>query len=507
MIDVLFINSNAPEKIYQELAKDFTAIEPPTWSLLLAEACRKQGFSVAILDCDAERLDNAAAIERIKYIKPRLACFVVYGQNPNSGTTNMEGNLALAKELKLDDPTQPVMFVGSHASALPFEVLSYNYVDFVAINEGVKCLFALLSGNLKDDLDKVPALGWKKYDLPVLNSGVGSLVAQNEMDELMPGYAWDLLPYREKPLDLYRSHVWHPNYVEQDRSPFGALYTSLGCPFACSHCMINIVNRISTEEKIDASHSNKIRYWSKEWVMKEIEKLTSFGVKTIRYSDELLMVNPKHYEPIMSEIIQRGYGNSLITWAYARIDTVKERYLELAKNSGIKWLGIGIESANKTVRQEIDKGHFQDVDIEEIVKLVHDYNIEVVANFIVGLPFEKTEHMQETLDLACTLNTSYMNLYAATALPGSPLYWKAKENNWELPTTYSGYGFLAYDHIPMRTEYLSAKEVLAFRDNAWHVYYERPEFLNKIESKFGIASRQNVEKLTKIRLKRRLLGE
>lgn len=67
------------------------------------------------------------------------------------------------------------------------------------------------------------------------------VVPHERMDVDLPGYAWDLLPYREKPLDLYRAHFWHAEFDHSKRTPFAAIYTSLGCNFACDFCMINIV--------------------------------------------------------------------------------------------------------------------------------------------------------------------------------------------------------------------------------------------------------------------------
>jgi len=96
----LFINPDSSVQAYQGLAKTYAAIEPPTWALLLAESCRAKGFEVGILDCDAERLTIDASLNRIEAIKPNLIVLVVYGQNPNSGTTSMIGALALAKPLK-----------------------------------------------------------------------------------------------------------------------------------------------------------------------------------------------------------------------------------------------------------------------------------------------------------------------------------------------------------------------------------------------------------------------
>src|SRR5580658_10103075 len=151
-LDVLFVNADSAAQAYQDLAKDYSAIEPPTWSLLLAQSCRAKGFGVAVLDCTAERLSHGQAVERIKAANPRLTCFVVYGQNPNSGTTNMIGNSACAALLKATYPEYRTCFVGSHTSALPMEVLSLPFVDFVLLNEGVYALQNLLKTDLRTGL-------------------------------------------------------------------------------------------------------------------------------------------------------------------------------------------------------------------------------------------------------------------------------------------------------------------------------------------------------------------
>src|SRR5262249_24990854 len=130
-LDVLFVNPNSSKKVYQDLSQDFAAIEVPVWSLLLAQSCRAKGFGVAILDCDAERLSDEVAVKRIHEAKPRLVCFVVYGQNPNSGTTNMTGAGSLCAALRAAHPEYRTCFVGSHTSALPLEVLALEGVDLI----------------------------------------------------------------------------------------------------------------------------------------------------------------------------------------------------------------------------------------------------------------------------------------------------------------------------------------------------------------------------------------
>ena len=99
MTDVLFVNPNNSFSSYQGLSTQYSAIEPPTWALLLAKSIQAVGYKVKILDLNAEKLSVDDAIARIETLSPRLICFVVYGQNPNSGSVNMCGAMQLADAL------------------------------------------------------------------------------------------------------------------------------------------------------------------------------------------------------------------------------------------------------------------------------------------------------------------------------------------------------------------------------------------------------------------------
>ena len=72
MVDVVFVNPDSSLYAYQGLAETYTAIAPPTWSLLLASAVQKNGFEPAILDCDAERLSLINSVKRITEIDARI---------------------------------------------------------------------------------------------------------------------------------------------------------------------------------------------------------------------------------------------------------------------------------------------------------------------------------------------------------------------------------------------------------------------------------------------------
>ena len=507
-MDALFVTPDSSAKAYQDLAKTYSAIEPPTWSLLLAESCRSKGFKVGILDCDAERLSLAASVRRIEEARPRLVVMVLYGQNPNSGTTSMIGGLALAKALKAAGISAPVCFVGSHTSALPREVLAEDAVDIVLLNEGVYALLNLLRSDLRHDLSTIKGIGYKTIPGDPRSSVLNPperIVPQSHMDIDLPGYAWDLLPYKERPLDLYRAHFWHAEFDHAKRTPFAAIYTSLGCQFACNFCMINIVNRVDNGDEIDASHSRGMRFWSPEWVGREMRKLADMNVRTLRISDEMFFLNRKYYNPILEQCISEDYGFNM--WTYSRVDTVRPGVLDTFKRAGVNWLALGVEAGNQTVRQEVSKGSFQEVNIRDVCRVVGDSGINIISNYIFGFPEDTHDTMQETLDLAMELNTEMANMYPCQALPGSPMYHIAQRNGWALPSSYEGYAFLSYESEPLRTKHLSAADVLRFRDEAWQRYFTNPNYLALVERRFGARERANVEDMTTIKLKRKLLGD
>ena len=509
MLDVVFIAPSDSQGLYQDLSMNYAAIEPPSWACLLAESCRSVGYSVDIIDTGAENLTLQDTVERIEKMNPRLICVVVYGQNVNAGTTAMSGAIKLSKFLKESDIKIPISFVGSHVQALPYKTLEEEEsVDIVFTNEGVYSLRNLLSKDINSDhIATVRGIGYRKDGKVVLNMSE-KLVPSERMDIDLPGYAWDLLPYRESPFDLYRCPMWHAEYDHTTRSPYASLFSSLGCQFKCEFCMINMINRSDNDPIGVAGNYSLMRHWSTEHVLKQFDRLVEMGVYNVRIIDEMFLLNPKYYIPLCEGLIERGYGKKLRMWAYSRIDTIKRPgILKLVRDAGIRWLGLGIESGDRNVRLEVSKGKFQDVDIHEIVKQVESADINVGANFIFGLPGDTAESMKKTLDLAVDLAPAMANFYASMPLPGSQLYKDALERGVELPQRYEAFSWHSYETLPAANENLTAAEILRFRDDAYNVFHQSPKFLAKIEKKYGTIAVQNILDNTKIKLKRKILGD
>tara|TARA_R100001082_G_scaffold48047_1_gene25779 strand:+ start:15690 stop:17180 length:1491 start_codon:yes stop_codon:yes gene_type:complete len=495
-MDVLIIAPSASRKLYQKLSDNFSAKEPNIWAGLLANAVRCKGISVSIHDMEIE-----PNIKDIENCGARLILFVVTGQNPNASTASMTGAVIAAKEVRELLPETKIAFVGPHVNALPTSTLEkHTEIDIVLTNEGVYSLIDLLSSNLtNNDLKKINGIAYRDSFGQIILNPAGKVVPQSRLEKDMPGVAYDLMPS----LDKYRTSSWHANYIDEDRSPFASIYTSLGCIYKCEFCMINIINRDDNDPHKTSSSFSKFRYWDPYFTIKQLDYLAEQGVKQIKIADEMWVLKPKHFEVLCDLIIERGYEFNI--WAYTRIDTVKPRYLEKLKKAGVNWLALGVESGNQEIRREITKGRFEDINIRDVFKMIQNAGINVCANYIVGLGHDNWDTMQETLNLALELNAENSNIYSATSLPGSPLYLKAKKEGWDTPENYSEYGFLSYDHIPSKTYNLESKEVLEFRDYSFRVLFENPRFLNMIQNKFGEKAIENIKSMNNIRLKRKIL--
>jgi len=498
----LLIISPSSKKLYQKLQEDFSAKETNIWAGLLANSVRKKGFGVSIYDMEIETHSEKEFISEIKNINPNLILFVVTGQNPNASTAAMQGAVEAAEIVKNYLPNKLICFVGPHVNALPYETLQkHSFIDLVLTNEGVYSLNNLMSSNLtKSDFSTIKGIGYRDEFESIVINEAERIVPQELLEVDLPGVAYDLMP----DLGKYRTSSWHANYIDEDRSPFASIYTSLGCIFKCEFCMINIINRNNNDLSKVSSDFNTFRYWDPHFTIKQLDYLAQKGVKQLKIADEMWVLKPKHFEVLCDLIIERNYNFNI--WAYSRIDTVKPQYLEKLKKAGVNWLALGIEAGNQNIRREITKGKFEDINIRDVMSMIRSAGINVVANYIVGLGTETWDTMQETLNLALELNAENSNIYCATPLPGSPLYRKAKNLNWQLPTKYSEYGFLSYDHVPSPTVNLTSEQILSFRDYSFNTLFTNPRFLSMIDSKFGPKAVDNIKRMTLIKLDRKILN-
>lgn len=507
-VDLVIINPGAAHGIYGVLGDNLIAVEPPLWCRIIAGYARDRGFSVKILDGEAHQ-DSARTVAAVAVAyAPQLVCIAVYGHQPSASTQQMHGAGAVARAIKEIAPNLSIIMVGGHVAALPHQTLRDEAIDYACTGEGPVTVVDLLRwqrgvgpasasfamGRLVEPsvpyLSDVPGLVWWEDKG---RQGINPPALLIEDLSKYHGDAWDLLP-----MDRYRAHNWQCFGELDHRQPYASIYTSLGCPYRCSFCCINA-----------PFQSNRYRMRDPAAVVAEIVKLyRTYDVRTFKIVDEMFVLNERHYSAICGGLIaakaQGSITRDLNIWAYARVDTVNPQNLGLLRSAGIKWLALGIESASAYVRDGAQK-RLKNDDITGVVRAIQAAGINVIGNFIVGLPDDTLETMEQTYQLAAHLNCEFMNIYSAQAYPGSPLYAQALKEGWTLPQTWKGYSQHNESCRPLDTKHISAKDVLAFRDEFFTRYFSRPEYLAMIENKFGPEATAHVQEMLKYRLKRRLL--
>jgi radical SAM superfamily enzyme YgiQ (UPF0313 family) len=493
-LDLVLVNPGSRARIYQALGRSLTAVENPVWAGLIATFVRRRGFSVDIVDAEADVLTPEEAAERIVAVDPRLVVVVVYGHQPSASTQNMTGASAVVTAVKSASPATKVLMLGGHVAALPERTLAEEACDYVTKDEGLYGVVALLDA-LRDTadpaLDRIPGLVYREEGRAIANAAAPLVM---DLAGEMPGIAWDLLP-----MTRYRAHNWHC-FGNLRRQPYAAIYTTLGCPYHCSFCCIQAPFKSGEQALGLNDRVNSYRFWPPARVVAEIDQLVErYEVRNIKLADEMFVLNARHVGGICDLLIARGH--ELNIWAYARVDTVKDDMLDKLKRAGFNWLALGIEAADERVLTDVDKRYRVD-DVYETVRKIRAAGINVIGNYIFGLPEDTADTMQNTLKLALDLNCEFANFYTTMAYPGSPLYRMAVELGWSLPERWSGYSQHAVDTLPLPTRHLSAGEVLRFRDRAFEIYFTHEPYVDMLRKKFGAETVDHVREMTAHRLSR-----
>jgi radical SAM superfamily enzyme YgiQ (UPF0313 family) len=480
LIDLLLIHPGAQHGVYGSLGDTLTALEPPTWTRMIAGYVRDRGFSVQILDAEAEQQGAHEVGQIARDARPRLICIVVAGHQPSASTQQMVGASAIAKAIKAQCES-PVIMVGGHPSALPDRTLREESVDYVAVGEGPLTILGLLRG---DDRGAIPGL---VYENGYIIKNKSAPLIEN-LDELH-GDVWDILP-----MNRYRSHSWQVLDNLSRRQPYASIYTTLGCPHFCSFCMINA-----------PFESNRYRMRRPESVVAQITGLyRDYGVKTIKFADEMFILAPRHYTAIAEGLIASGIADDINIWAYSRIDSIRPDTLSLLHRAGIRWLALGIESGSAHVRNGANK-KMRTEDIVGTVKTIQRAGIYVIGNFMVGLADDTAETMKQTYDLAIECMPDWSNWYVTMAYPGSALYTQALKEGRTLPPNWKSFSQHNEDCFPLANEHLTSAQILKFRDEAFTAFFTDPRYLSHVERKFGAAAVAHIRDMTRYKLKRKLL--
>jgi radical SAM superfamily enzyme YgiQ (UPF0313 family) len=204
------------------------------------------------------------------------------------------------------------------------------------------------------------------------------------------------------------------------KGPFTFIVTSRGCPAGCKYCIKHV------------SYQNSVRVRSAENIVEEIEYLNRLGIYNIHMYADLFTVNRQHVLDICNLLIEKGIK---IKWTCnSRVDFVDEELLAKMGQAGCWLISWGIESANEMILKRARKGYKKEQAFKAL-QWAHDAGIKNWGYFIIGLPGETEESIQETMVYSKQLPLDIALFHIAAPYPGTPFFYEVVENNWFRPGT------------------------------------------------------------------------
>ena len=144
------------------------------------------------------------------------------------------------------------------------------------------------------------------------------------------------------------------------------------------------------------------------------------------------------------------------------------------KDSGLRLFLVGYESGNDETLKRIKKGVTTD-EMRRFTKSCHKAGVVIHGTFILGLPIETKETIEQTINFAQELDVFSLQVSLAAPYPGTELYEMAKQNGWFVKKDKTD--ILHGDGLQQSTlEYpgLDKDEIFEAVDRFYRSYYLRP---------------------------------
>ncbi len=214
------------------------------------------------------------------------------------------------------------------------------------------------------------------------------------------------------PLDSYRMPLI--------KGPYAFVVPSRGCPAGCKYCIKHV------------SYNYSVRVRSAENVMAELWSLKELGINNVMMYADLFTVNRDHVVDICRAMIEEEIN---MQWmCNSRVDYVDEEMLTLMGQAGCHMISWGIESGSKEVLKRARKGAYPDK-AERALRWAKTAGIKNFGYFIIGLPGETLETIQQTIWFSKSLPLDFAIFHIAAPYPGTPFFYEVVENGWFRPGT------------------------------------------------------------------------
>jgi radical SAM superfamily enzyme YgiQ (UPF0313 family) len=366
--------------------------QQPLGIAYLGAYLKSKGYNVILIDAETQGLSNQQILQRCNAFHTDIYCI-------SATTIVFYKAVELARYLKAQTPSIPIIAGGPHISCSPISSMEYGCFDVCVFGEGEITLYeivhALENGRGLSDIDGIV---YREGDRVIKNAG---RLMIKDLDTL-PFPARELLP----PLSNYL-----PPPINYKMVPCATILTSRGCPYNCTFCDKNTfgsIYRIRTAENI----------------IEEIKHLIHHhNIKEIAFVDDTFNINNERLNKLFA--LMKSNNINLPWTCMARINTASYEQLKAMKQANCWHISFGIESGSQDIINIIKKG----IDLDharKVIKWCKEIGLQTKGFFMIGHPGETKQSIQETIDFGLSIPLTNIVVTINTPFPGSWNYDNAK---------------------------------------------------------------------------------
>jgi len=362
----------------------------------------------------------------------------------NTSTPSLKNDCKVAEAIKAQRPETKIGFVGAHTAVLPTETLKASpAIDWVGRKE-----FDFTCKEVCEDrpLESISGLSFRKE---------GKIIHNPERELI---HNMDALPWVA---DVYKRDLEIEKYfIGYLMHPYISMYTGRGCPAQCTFCLW---------PQTIGGHKYRVR--SAENVAAEMAYMKKLfpQVREFFFDDDTFTANLPRAREIAKKLAPLG-----LTWSCNSRANLDEDTIRFFKDCGLRLFLVGYESGNDDILKRIKKGVTTD-EMRRFTKACHRAGVVIHGTFILGLPVETPETIEQTMQFAQDLDVFSMQVSLAAPYPGTELYEMARQNGWfskkDKTDIVHGDGF---QQSTLEYPGLSKDEIFESVDRFYRRYYLRP---------------------------------
>jgi hopanoid biosynthesis associated radical SAM protein HpnJ len=360
-----------------------------------------------------------------------------------TSTPSFSADIKTAEALKALKPSLKIGMIGANVAVEPDASLQASTaIDFVARNEFDFTVREVADGR---DFNRIAGLSFRNSEGVIVHNDDRAVL--EDMDQLpfvTPVYKRDLV------IENY--------FIGYLKHPYISFYSGRGCKSRCTFCLWP--QTIGGHRYRTRSVGHVVEELA--WAQKAFPQ-----VKEFFFDDDTLTDNLPRVEALAREIGKLG-----IVWSCNAKANVPRATLKVLKDNGLRLLLVGYESGNQQILHNIKKGMRIDV-AKKFARDCRELGIVTHGTFVLGLPGETKETIEETIRFAIEINPHTIQVSLAAPYPGTFLYKQALENNWlvdENAQLLTAHGVQAASlHYP----HLSHTEIFQSVDDFYKRFYFR----------------------------------